>query len=60
MENLSKGNRNNTNRRLKICSSPHIIRVIILQTMKRAGHILRMGEKRNTYRVLVEKPKRDF
>jgi hypothetical protein len=25
--------------------------------MRRAGHVARMGEKRNAYRILVEKPK---
>jgi hypothetical protein len=32
-------------------SSPNIIRI-----MRWAGHIARMGEKRNTYRILVGKP----
>jgi hypothetical protein len=26
--------------------------------MRREGHIARMGEKRNSYRILVEKPER--
>jgi hypothetical protein len=26
--------------------------------MKWAGHVARMGEKRNAYRILVEKPRR--
>jgi len=58
--NAWKDNSNSTNRRFKICSSPHIIWVIILQTMKRAGHVIRKGEKRNAHRVLVGKPERDF
>jgi hypothetical protein len=37
-------------------SSPSIIRVIKLWRMKLAGHVARMGEKRNAYRLLVGKP----
>jgi hypothetical protein len=37
-------------------SSPSIIRIIKSRRMRRAGHIARMGEKRNTYRLLVGKP----
>jgi hypothetical protein len=33
-----------------------IIRVIKSRTMTWAGHIARMGEKRNAYRILVGKP----
>jgi hypothetical protein len=35
-------------------SSPSIIRIIKL--MRWAGHVARMGEKRNTYRLFMEKP----
>jgi hypothetical protein len=37
-------------------SSPSIIRMIKSRRMRWAGHIARMGEKRNAYRILVGKP----
>jgi hypothetical protein len=37
-------------------SSPSIIRMIKSRRMKWAGHVARMGENRNAYRLLVEKP----
>jgi hypothetical protein len=37
-------------------SSPNIIRIIKSRRMRWAGHVARMGEKRNTYRLLVGKP----
>ena len=37
-------------------SSPNIVRVIKLRRMRWAGHIVRMGEERGAYRVLVGKP----
>jgi hypothetical protein len=37
-------------------SSPSIIRMIKSRRMKWAGHVARMGEKRNAYRILVGKP----
>jgi hypothetical protein len=37
-------------------SSPSIIRIIKLKRMRWAGHVARMGEKRNAYRLLVGKP----
>jgi hypothetical protein len=37
-------------------SSPSIIRKIKSRRMIWAGHVARMGEKRNAYRVLVGKP----
>jgi hypothetical protein len=38
-------------------SSPDIIRQIKSRGMRWAGHVARMGEGRNMYRVLVGKPK---
>jgi hypothetical protein len=37
-------------------SSPSIIRIIKLRKMRWAGHVARMGEKMNVYRLLVGKP----
>jgi hypothetical protein len=37
-------------------SSPSIIRMIKSRRMKWAGHVARMGTKRNAYRLLVGKP----
>jgi hypothetical protein len=37
-------------------SSPNIIRIIKSRRMWLAGHVGRMGEKRNAYRLLVGKP----
>jgi hypothetical protein len=37
-------------------SSPSIIRMVISRRMRWTGHLARMGEKRNTYRLLVGKP----
>jgi hypothetical protein len=37
-------------------SSPDIIRQIKSRRMRWAGHVARMGEGRNVYRVLVRKP----
>jgi hypothetical protein len=37
-------------------SSPSIIRIIKSRRMRWAGHVARMREKRNSYRLLVEKP----
>jgi hypothetical protein len=37
-------------------SSPSIIRIIKSRRMSWAGHVARMGEKRNVYRLLVGKP----
>jgi hypothetical protein len=37
-------------------SSPNIIRQIKSRRMRWAGHVARMGEERNVYRVFVRKP----
>jgi hypothetical protein len=37
-------------------SSPNIIRIIKSRRMRWAGHVARMGEERNMYRLLVGKP----
>jgi hypothetical protein len=37
-------------------SSPSIIRIIKSRRMRWAGHVARMGEKWNAYRLLVGKP----
>jgi hypothetical protein len=37
-------------------SSPNISRMIKSRRMRWAGHVARMGEKRNAYRILVGKP----
>jgi hypothetical protein len=39
-------------------SSPSIIRIIRSRRMRLAGHVARMVEKRNAYRLLVGKPER--
>jgi hypothetical protein len=39
-------------------SSPSIIRIIKSRRMRCAGHSARMGEKRNSYRLLMRKPER--
>jgi hypothetical protein len=37
-------------------SSPRIIRIIMSRRIRWAGHVARMREKRNAYRLLVGKP----
>jgi hypothetical protein len=39
-----------------ISSSPNIIRMIKSRRMRWAGHVARMGETRNAFRILVGKP----
>jgi hypothetical protein len=38
-----------------ITASPNIIRMIKSRKMRWVGHVARMGEKRNAYRILVGK-----
>jgi hypothetical protein len=40
----------------KLYSSPSVIRIIKSRRMRWEGHVARTREKRNTYRILVEKP----
>jgi hypothetical protein len=40
-------------------SSQSIIRIIKSRRMRWAGHVARMGERRNAYRLLVGKKERD-
>jgi hypothetical protein len=40
----------------ELYSSPSIIRMIKSRRMRLAGHVVRMGEKKNGYRILVEEP----
>jgi hypothetical protein len=37
-------------------SSPNIVKVIKSRRMRWAGHVARMGERRDVYRVLVGRP----
>jgi hypothetical protein len=39
-----------------ITCTPHQIKMIKSRRMKWAGHVARMGEKRNAYRILMWKP----
>ena len=39
-----------------VFSSPNIVRVLKSRRMRWAGHVVRMGERRGVYRVLVGKP----
>jgi hypothetical protein len=57
-DGVNGGWRNLYNEELhNLYSSPSIIRIIKLRSMGWAGHVARMGEKRNVYKVLVGKPK---
>jgi hypothetical protein len=42
---------------LNLYSSPDIVRQIKSRRMRWAGHVARIGEGRNVYRILVGKPK---
>jgi hypothetical protein len=37
-------------------SSPNIIRMIKSRRIKRAGHVARVGDRRDSYRIMVGKP----
>jgi hypothetical protein len=39
------------NEKLHLYSSPNVIRMIKSRRMRWAGHVARMGEKRNAYRI---------
>jgi hypothetical protein len=39
-----------------VYSSPNKIRIIKSTMMRLTGHVARMGQKKNTYRLLVGKP----
>ena len=43
--------------RYDLCSSTSIIRVIKSRRMRWVGHVARMGDRRNAYRVWRKKPK---
>jgi len=37
-------------------TSPNIVRVVKWRSMRWAGHVARMGERRGVYRILLGKP----
>jgi hypothetical protein len=39
-----------------LVSSPSVIRIMKARRMRSAGHVARMGEEQNAYRLLVGKP----
>jgi hypothetical protein len=41
---------------VRIFRQVHIIRIMKSKRMRWAGHVARMGENRNAYRLLVGKP----
>jgi hypothetical protein len=56
-DGVARGWRKLHNKELhNLYSSPSIIRIIKLRRIRWAGHVARMGEKRNVYRLLVGKP----
>jgi hypothetical protein len=56
-DEVTGGWRNMHNEELRdLYSSPSIIRIIKSRRIRWAGHVARMGEKRNAYRLLVGKP----
>jgi hypothetical protein len=57
-DEVTGGWRNLHNEIRDLYSSPSIIRIIKSKRMRWARHVVRMGEKRNAYRLLVGKPER--
>jgi hypothetical protein len=56
-DGVTEGGRKLHNEELhNLYSSPNIIRLIKGRIMRWAGHVARMGEKRNVYRILVGIP----
>jgi hypothetical protein len=56
-DEVTGGGRKPHNEELRdLYSSPSIVRKIKSRKMSWAGHVARMGEKRNAYRLLVGKP----
>jgi hypothetical protein len=41
---------------INLYSSPSIVRIIKSRRMRWKGHVARMGERKNTYRIFVGKP----
>jgi hypothetical protein len=57
-DKVTGGSRKLHNEELQdLYSSPSIIRIIKSRMMRWAGHVARMREKRNAYRLLVGKPR---
>jgi hypothetical protein len=58
-DEVTRGWRKLRNKELhNLYSSPSIIRMIKSRRMRWAGHVARMGEKRNAYQILVGNPER--
>jgi hypothetical protein len=53
---LREGRENFITRSFVICTLHQIIRMIKSRRMRWVGHVARMGEKGNAYRLLVGKP----
>jgi hypothetical protein len=59
VEEVAGGYRRLQNEELhNLHASPNIIRVMKSRRMRWAGHVPRMGEMRNAYRILVGNPER--
>jgi hypothetical protein len=56
-DEMTGGRRKLHNKKVhNLCSSSSIIRMVKSRRMRWAGHVARMGEKRNAYRILVGNP----